>query len=91
MTCMQCRHMTECKDDAFVNDAKFCPNESAKYCIGFEPFTNADRIRAMSDWELAQFIVEGTENSDFFIEGAGWMLLSAFFEWLQQPAEMPKQ
>ena len=54
-TCKQCREFEKCKDDAFINGAKFDPNESAKYCTGFEPITNADRIRAMSDEELAAY------------------------------------
>ena len=57
-TCKQCREFEKCKDDAFINGAKFDPNESAKYCTGFEPITNADRIRAMSDEELAKECVK---------------------------------
>ena len=53
------------------------------------PMTNADRIRAMSDEELAEFIknikvraalCKAVKNNDAFEE-----LCSA--EWLQQPAE----
>lgn len=53
------------------------------------PMTNADRIRAMSDEELAEFIknikvravfCKAAKNNDAFDE-----LCSA--EWLQQPAE----
>lgn len=56
MTCKQCKNMGECEDDAFANGAKFDPDESAKYCAGFEPITTADRIRAMSDEELTDAI-----------------------------------
>ena len=54
-----------------------------------EPITNADRIRAMSDEELAKFIntiktraalCKAVKNNDAFEE-----LCSA--EWLKQPAE----
>ena len=60
-----------------------CPLYNAK------PHTNADRIRAMSDEELAKFIknikvrvafCKAVKNNDAFEE-----LCSA--EWLQQPAE----
>lgn len=90
MTCMQCKHMTECKDDAFANDAKFCPNESAKYCTGFEPYTNADRIRAMSDEELVAFIGRNS-LCDRIQDESTWCENRAvcdgcLVEWLQQPA-----
>ena len=41
------------------------------------PMTNADRIRAMSDEELAQFIFELYEQP----------LKDGYLQWLQQPAE----
>ena len=58
-------------------------------CKCHDPMTNADRIRAMSDEELAEFIknikvravfCKAAKNNDAFDE-----LCSA--EWLQQPAE----
>lgn len=53
----------------------------------YTPDTNADRIRAMSDEELAKFLVS-VENrrrgNDF---GAVWHLPYVALEWLQQPAE----
>ena len=44
----------------------------------YEPMTNADRIRAMSDEELAEFL------SKTFCNGYGGQQL---IEWLQQSAE----
>ena len=41
------------------------------------PMTNADRIRAMSDEELAEFL-----EGDYGNMAVGWAL-----EWLKQPAE----
>ena len=42
--------------------------------------TNADRIRAMNDEELAEFLYQvGYDN--------GWGLKEYALEWLQQPAE----
>lgn len=44
------------------------------------PMTNADRIRAMSDEELAEFLYQvGYDN--------GWGMKEYALEWLQQPAE----
>ena len=46
----------------------------------YEPMTNADRIRGMSDEELAEFLYQvGYDN--------GWGLKEFALEWLQQPAE----
>ena len=46
----------------------------------FNAKTNADRIRAMSDEELAEFLYQvGYDN--------GWGLEEYALEWLQQPAE----
>ena len=80
-TCKQCREFEKCKDDAFINGAKFDPNESAKYCTGFEPITNADRIRAMSDEELAVFLRTVEYDAEEFPFIQDWD------KWLQQPAE----
>ena len=45
-----------------------------------EPMTNADRIRAMSDEELAEFLFQvGYDHR--------WGLKEYALEWLQQPAE----
>ena len=45
--------------------------------------TNADRIRSMSDEELAEFLYQvGYDN--------GWGLEEYTLEWLQQPAEEDK-
>ena len=67
------------------------PEDTALVCVDRvigKPMTNADRIRAMSDEELAEFIkhikvraafCKAVKNNDAFEE-----LCSA--EWLQQPA-----
>lgn len=41
-----------------------------------DPMTNADRIRAMSDEELAEFLIDLSDDGNLKIR-----------EWLQQPAE----
>lgn len=62
--------------------------DGAAYCDSFIPATNADRIRAMSDEELAEFMrwdvcgkVRG-DNRKCYGDCSDCAL-----EWLQQPAE----
>ena len=50
-------------------DHKDCPYRT-------EPITNADRIRAMNDEELAEFLIDLTDDGNLRIR-----------EWLKQPAE----
>ena len=50
-----------------------------KICGSIVPITNADRIRAMSDEELAKWLEY--EGGGVCAEVCGWM------NWLQQPAE----
>ena len=63
--------------------------ETARRCVDVKPMTNADRIRAMSDEELVEFIknikvraalCKAVKNNDAFEE-----LCSA--EWLKHQAE----
>ena len=99
-TCKQCREFEKCKDDAFINGAKFDPNESVKYCTGFEPITNSDRIRAMTDEELADFMARrNVTESCLRLADEGYTpteeqkqvlydsLYPVWMEWLPQPAE----
>ena len=53
-----------------------------------KPMTNADWIRAMSDKELAQYLVsvESRRRGDGC--GAIWGLPYVALEWLQQPVEV---
>ena len=53
-----------------------------------EPITNSDRIRAMSDEELARFFIGDSPN--FCHAGLcldGETCIGCFLNWLQQPAE----
>ena len=60
-------------------------------CLAFnstaddKPQTNADRIRAMSDEELAELIV--VRIKDIHHQGMRELAYSAWLEWLQKPAE----
>ena len=54
--------------------------ETARRCVDGKPVTNADKIRAMSDEELAEWMAECNaykENAD----------ASQWLPWLKQPAE----
>ena len=53
--------------------------EEARDCNYFRDMTNADRIRAMSDEELEEFLIDLTDDGNLKIR-----------EWLQQPAEEDK-
>ena len=53
--------------------------EEARDCNYFREMTNADRIRAMSDEELAEFLIDLADDGNLRIR-----------EWLQQPAEEDK-
>lgn len=60
-----------------------------KYSIA--PKTNADRIRAMSNEELATFLDEVEFRRTLHGPGALWKNLDAVLEWLCQPVEeVPK-
>ena len=53
--------------------------EEARDCNYFRDMTNADRIRAMSDGELAEFLFQVGYNHR-------WGLKEYALDWLQQPA-----
>ena len=70
--------MKRCLEKA---DRMICPDypEKCRFCGAFREPTNADRIRSMSDEELAEFLYQvGYDN--------GWGLEEYTLEWLQQPA-----
>ena len=49
--------------------------EEARDCNYFREMTNADRIRSMSDEELAEFLIDLADDGNLRIR-----------EWIQQPA-----
>ena len=97
MTCEQCKYITVCMARADGLGQVFDPNYDGEHgCTDFAPFTNADRIRSMSDEELSVFLCEefdcGSESCPGLElcktnEGKANGLL----KWLQQPAEKPKE
>ena len=68
MKCKNCIHLMDCVDIGTngEDEYKWCPVkndspdiESERDCDEFECMTNADRIRSMTDEELANFIAYG--------------------------------
>ena len=65
------------------NSCTMCWKTSKKKCPHFIQKTNADRIRAMSDEELATDLLSVFEEiCEDGVPGKDWML-----HWLKQPAE----
>ena len=64
-----------------------CKIVEVSLAIAPEVQTNADRIRAMSDEELAVFLVSVENRRRGNGCGAVWHLPDIALEWLQQPAE----
>ena len=98
-TCADCIHESACRcwtGGKYISDdsASQCPNhetvrESGAYLCGVlderkRKKTNADRIRAMSDEELKEFICSTLQCKFCKFEGWGECEL---LEWLQQPAK----
>jgi hypothetical protein len=111
-TCADCIHESACRiwtDGRFISDAAAtqCPNhetvkESGAYLCGVlderkRKQTNADRIRAMSDEELAKFLADEIPHGDCCgcdlecatFEGDKFenSCRNAYYRWLKQPAE----
>lgn len=49
--------------------------------LPYTPPTNADRIRGMSDEELAEFLWEQNGSNRY------WKSVDKYVDWLQQPAK----
>ena len=77
----------KCKGFVSFTDGKFYPHIERPFV---PPMTNADRIRAMSDEELANFL---DSIHDFFEDGGGKIVdgnviyPGNMLDWLQQSAE----
>ena len=97
MTCKQCKYITVCIAQADGLGQVFDPNYDGEHgCTDFAPFTNADRIRSMSDEELSVFLCEefdcGSESCPGLElckpnEGKA----NGILKWLKRPAEKPKE
>lgn len=99
MTCKQCKHITVCMAQADGLGQVFDPNYDGEYgCTDFVPFTNADRIRSMTDEELVVFLdefssmciecTEDAKNKSCPIYKDGYYCRPQdIMKWLQKPAE----
>lgn len=96
MTCEQCKYITVCMAQADCLGQIFDPNYDGEHgCTDFAPCTNADRIRAMSDEEIAKIFTSAVANGcppkmdwDCAKDEYGWDACDACWcKWLQQPAE----
>lgn len=94
--CKNCKHLGYLSDGDQVGKRVWCENiadcpdlDMERGCENYAPMTNADRIRNMTDEELARFLKEVKEdyqwaNPDYpDCEDYGEWL-----EWLQSEAEM---
>ena len=71
MILQRCAHSRPCYDDGKCHYKGECGHKA--------PLTKADRIRAMTDEELAELLFQvGYDN--------GWGMKEYALEWLQQPA-----
>ena len=74
-----------CKSDCVRADGNYGYTFCDKYT--HLPMTNADRIRAMSDEELARFLASVENRRSANGGGAKWCGMAHALNWLQQPAE----
>lgn len=101
-TCRTCAYLRKCIEkatkDGYEHNVDFdassgCPN------FGFKSNTNADRIRAMSDEELANWLVQKTVYQESAWSEPSYLnfltsqddtkenAIKGTVEWLKQPAE----
>ena len=93
MKCKNCVRYVHLNDDGerTIGTPNWCfylsdsPNEELERdCIAFKSLTNADRIRAMTDEELADWIVEIELQADCL---GGTFGAEYWLDWLKQEAK----
>lgn len=57
-SCMKCKHTNKTENDYPCNQCKHCIDVKDHY----KPMTNADRIRNMTDEELAEFLSKTVDD-----------------------------
>lgn len=88
MKCFQCKYVKVCMAQADMLGQVFDVNYDGEYgCTDFTPFTNADRIRAMSDEELGRFLATVENRRSAAGGGAIWKGAAHAIDWLKQPAK----
>lgn len=99
MKCRNCKHLIWAGEEPGKMFFGWChkildtPDPDIEWCCGFERRTNADRIRAMDDEQLAKFLCEFRScDSDFHpcngCKGEPYCRAghNGMIDWLQQPA-----
>ena len=82
--CMSCRYGSDCAD--FIEDK----DAFVVRCDKYQKFiTNADKVRSMTDDELAQFIFNGCLNitNMAYCESGKDCCVSCWLEWLKSPVK----
>lgn len=99
MTCRNCKHDKFAVDEMDGAQFHWCKkyydsydDSKAEECESYEPKTNADKIRNMTDEELAKFFFE--PNQEFCrkckylgSDCDGLYCKESMLEWLKHPAE----
>lgn len=78
--CITCKN--DCNNAGTTARISWCPQYKPGRIL-----SNADRIRAMSDKELARFLAEVEYRRSAAGGGAIWKGMAHALEWLQQPPE----
>ena len=78
--CITCKN--DCNNAGTTARISWCPQYKPGRIL-----SNADRIRAMSDEELARFLAEVENRRSAAGGGAIWKGMAHALEWLQQPTE----
>ncbi len=85
---------TECPCIYFEKDGKcrkFSDDTAVSYCVmgpcPEQTLSNADRIRAMSDEELAVFLCAVKFRRETILNVPDFLYIKDAHDWLQQPAE----
>ena len=74
----------KCKGFVSSLDGKFYPHVDGSF---MPPMTNADRIRRMSDEELAKMLNDGCPPGRSYIRCGRDNCIDCWLGWLRQPAE----
>lgn len=84
MKCSECPDYRPCsKQHNLTIKRKHCPKAKEERIV-----TNADRIRAMTDEELANVLTDYSNNSGWITETGRRICYERIIEWLKQPAEV---
>ena len=79
-------HPCDSEEKAYFDEGSPC-DKFNKELTPPPPMTNADRIRAMSDEELARLLAEVENRRSAAGGGAVWKGAAHALQWLQQPAK----